>query len=429
VLRLLDPAERYYWLLDQLGPMSIVASARLGRRLDPSDLAQAIAVVQRAHPLLRARITVVDGAPAFVEAAGALPSTVVPLEDEDGLAALEGELDLPFSDGLPLARCQYLSSPHEERSVLRLAVHHAVADARAAIAALQQILRCVDGGVGTAPMPEGDLLPLHDRFPPDLQAPATRRDIARQIRAEREQQAPAATFSFHARHVTERHTRLDRLALEHVATSRLRDDARARGATVQGALGAAVLESSAALLDDTARGPITLLTPTDLRRRIEPALEPEDVQLAIGVLCTPYETGAREPDLARRISEQIHREVDRGEGHLFYRIVRAAGYGADETGLEAFRKWMASVPQNVAVSNLGVVTENGDPSWVESISFALATSPNQVAFAAATTYRDRLVVDVTSDRAKLPPWAAERLVSGIAERIGAERVGSGGQRL
>jgi hypothetical protein len=127
------------------------------------------------------------------------------------------------------------------------------------------------------------------------------------------------------------------------------------------------------------------------------------------------------PDLGRRVSEQTLREVTRGESHLFYRLARANAFAANDHGIGTFADWMATTPQNVGLSNIGVVDDTGDPAWVSSISVSLSTSSNQVAFVVVSTYRDRLVMNVVTDRAKLPDDLAERLVEGIEARTGARR--------
>ena len=73
VLRVLDPAERYFWLLGHFTSVNAVLIAELSRRIDPDAVVRALGALQRRHPLLRARIEVVDAEPAFVEVAGAHP--------------------------------------------------------------------------------------------------------------------------------------------------------------------------------------------------------------------------------------------------------------------------------------------------------------------------------------------------------------------
>lgn len=451
VLREVDPAERYYWLLDQLAPMNIAAIAELDRRLDPSEVAAALAAVQRQHPFLRARIEVVDDQLSVVEAAGEIALTVTGVGGSGSasgsgsgwLAEVEAELDRPFAPApSPLVRCLYcpVEGIHgEERSVLVVVVHHALADGRAAVAALQHVLRLLsvlpvlqrieEGG---EPMSSpADVPPaLHHRFPSAFRSAKGALGVLGVIREERDGQDDAASFPFHGREVKGQASRLDRLIVQPEMVRTLRDQARSAGATINGVLAAAVLESTAALFEPSGDRMLNLATPTDLRRRVEPPLPADGVFMAIGLLCTPYlvsstdsgsgtGTGTGNPELARRITEQTRREVERGESHLFYRFARAGSFAATEDGITSFADWMAATAHNVAVSNLGVVDDQGDPAWVQSISFALSTSANQPAFVAVCTYRDQLVLNLATDRTKLPADFASRLVEGIGQRIGA----------
>ena len=92
-------------------------------------------------------------------------------------------------------------------------------------------------------------------------------------------------------------------------------------------------------------------------------------------------------------------------------------YPASDEGVASFATAFASAPQNVAVSNLGVLDDGGDPPWVRSIGFALGTSSNQPAFLAAATYRGRLVLHLTSDEARLQAGAADAIVAALEDRL------------
>jgi hypothetical protein len=402
VLRVLDPAERYFWLLDHLERTNVVAIALLDRSLSPVELADALQAVQRRHAMLRARIDVVGADPVLVEAPGAIPLTVIP-PGADWQTQVTALLDLPFTPApIPLARCVLVPLDGGQRSVVALALHHALADATAAVTVVQEALRWVDGDrAALDSAPAGAPPPLHDRFPATLRAPRAAVDVLAAIRAEREGRVPN-DFPCHRRDATARMSRLDCLVLEPGRLERLIAASRGQGATVQGALGAAVLQAGATLLAGTEEPTLCLATPTDLRGRVEPPLPDDQVMLAIGLLCTPYlvsrDAGTT---LARAVSEQTRREVARGESHLFYRFARAGTYAATDEGVASFARSITASPQNAAVSNLGVVADRGDPPWVRSLSFALGPSPNQVAFVAASTYRGSLVLQVVTDGARL----------------------------
>jgi hypothetical protein len=255
-----------------------------------------------------------------------------------------------------------------------------------------------------------------------MRAPRAAVDVLAAIRAERDGGVPNA-FPCHRRDATARRSRLDCLVLEPGRLEQLAAAARGEGATVHGTLAAAVLQASATLLAGTDDPWVCLATPTDLRRRLEPPLPDDEVMLAIGLLCTPYLVARDESTtLARAISEQTRREVARGESHLFYRFSRAGAYAATDEGLASFARSISASPQNVAVSNLGVVADRGDPPWVRSLSFALGPSPNQLAFVAATTYRGAALLQIVTDGARLAAGPAERLVREVEERTGARRV-------
>ncbi len=250
-------------------------------------------------------------------------------------------------------------------------------------------------------------------------------DVLSRVRAERAGQAAPSQFPFHLREVTDLMPRHDKLVLDADATRDLVARARAAGASVTGTIDAALLEATAALFDGPEPRVLFLASPTDLRPRVEPPLPADDVMLAIGMLCTPYLVSEANRDtLAGDIGRQITREVARGESHLFYRFARIGAYPATDAGIESFRTSVAESPQNVTLSNLGKVGDAGDPGWVASLSALMVPGPNQVAFACATTYRGRIVLHVSTDAAKLPSAFADRLVSGFAERLGAQHVES-----
>ena len=240
------------------------------------------------------------------------------------------------------------------------------------------------------------------------------------IRSERAGQPPPDDLPFHDRHAAATHPRHDKLVVGGDDLVRLRATAKAAGATVAGYLGAALLASTADLFDDDAPHWICLTSATDLRPRVDPPLPHDDMQLAIGLVCTPYLVSAETSEtLARDIGDQIRREVERGESHLFYRFARAATYPPTDDGVAAFAKWVDSTPQNVTLSSTGLQDDTGDPPWVHSITATMLPGPNQLSFTAVTTYRGEMILNVSTDAAKLPAPLADRMVAGVVARLGA----------
>ena len=417
--RQLDPAERYFWLLDRLACATVGALAELDRVLTREELESALAAVQRQHPLLRARIEVVDGQLFLTEAVGPLPLSVCNGRTASWTVDLAALLDQPFAeDGGPMVRLVSLQLG-AGRSAVALLVHHALIDGRGAAAALQDVLRTAESGVGpdTAALTVSPPPSLHDRFLPERRAARAVRDLLSDVRAERTGLSAPDGYPFHSRHVPTRRTRLDTIVVDPV--DQLVSAARDAKATVHGLVAAAALQSAAALMTECRQPTLTVASPTDLRVRGEPPLSDDEVTMATGLLCTPYAVVGDGPELARRISEQTHRELARGESQLFYRLARAGSFAATEQGLDEFASWLGAAPQNIGVSNVGVVGHGRDPAWMRSLSLTMSPSANQLAFVAVTTYRDRLTMLVTTDEEKLPDPVADAFVTGLARRVGA----------
>jgi hypothetical protein len=420
VLRALDPSEKYFWLLGRLNGMTGVFLAYADRTFDEDELAAALGHIQRRHPLLRARVEVVDDDYVFVEVDGAIPVAVWPLQPGDPVPVAELHL-LPFAESPhPLVRCLSFPVAGEDRSVVAIVMHHVFLDGSSGMNLLSEFAQVLEDATG-APGPS-DVVPaaLHTRFPPDLAAPRAAVAVLGAVRAEREGQPPPDVFGFHDRLAPSTYPRHDLLVVSGDALDALLGSAKAAGATVTGWIDAAFLESAAALFGDDEPHWICLASATDLRPRVEPPLPFDDMQLAIGMVCTPYLVSEATSDsLARDIGEQIGREVARGESHLFYRFARTATYPPTDEGLASFAKWVNSTPQNITVSSVGRKDDTGDPTWLRRITATMVPGPNQVSFTAATTYRGEMVLNVATDLAKLAPALADRFVEGLMARLGA----------
>jgi hypothetical protein len=425
--RQLDAAERYFWLLDRLACATICAVAELDRVVTRRDLETALATAQSEHPLLRARVEVTDGQPLLVEAPEPITLSIYESNAASLTADLAALLDQPLpEDGGPMVRLVSLALGRERSAVVLLA-HHALMDGQGAVVALRDVLRAVESGacahptVTVTPPP-----PVHDRFPREQLAARHVRDVLSDVRTERAGLPAPTEYPFHARHAPLRRTRLHGLLIDPVNV--LVSAAREAKTTVHGLVTAAALESAAALFGEghEQQQIFAVASPTDLRRRVEPPLPAGEVMMATGLLCTPYAVAGDASHLARHISEQTHRELARGESHLFYRLARAGSYAATEAGLDEFASWLDNAPANIAMSNLGVVDSGGDPAWVRTLNVSLSPSANQLAFVVLSTYRDLLTILVTTDEEKLSRPLADAFVAGLARRVNARQLPSGG---
>jgi hypothetical protein len=411
--RPLDPAERYFFLLDRLWPMNIVAIAELDTTPDEARVRAAWEAVAAGVPLARSRIRGGPGLELMLESSEDVPLDV-------GLAAgpwevaVKREQEIPFAASVgPLMRVRYIAGTDGE-AALALVVHHAVADARSALWLLQELIREVAGDASSSAPAKGLPLPLHDTVVPAHRWAENRQGMVRllrDLREERDRSDPPSRVPWHARAVDGRDPQLDHICFSRAETAEIVDKTRGVGATVNGALSAAWLLAVAALLDGDHVDPtVALATPADLRTRLVPPVTTREPGMYITLLTTTHRvhTGAF-VETARAISEEIRSRLARGEGELFYALTRPGAVPPDEQGLARFRQLIDTAPQAIAVSNAGIVDDTGDPKWVRSLSFVLAPTPNQVAFAAATTYRGRLVVNLATDSLRVDASVARRL--------------------
>jgi hypothetical protein len=136
----------------------------------------------------------------------------------------------------------------------------------------------------------------------------------------------------------------------------------------------------------------------------------------------PDHPGPADPALARTITEQFRRELDRGESHLFFRFARIASFPATDEGMRSFADQIDHSPQNLMFTNVGAVDDPDDPPWIRLIFATIAPQANQIAVMTFFTYRGRYLISVSTDRSKLSDAAAEKLLAQLAARTGTRRV-------
>ncbi len=193
--------------------MTGVFLAYADRIFDEDELAGALAAIQRRHPLLRARVDVVDDDYAFVEVDGTIPVVVHPLQPGDVLPIAEMHL-LPFPDAPhPLVRCISFPIAGEDRSVVVIVMHHVFLDGSSGIHLLQQFARALDGDESALALSDEVPAALHTRFPPDLASPRAAVAVLGAVRAEREGTPAPAVFPFHDRVAAATHPRHDLLVV------------------------------------------------------------------------------------------------------------------------------------------------------------------------------------------------------------------------
>ena len=93
MIGVLDPAERHFWLVDQLVPTNVMVWAELDQPLDLQGLRSSLDDLQRQQFLLRTRFDVVGDRPVFVETDNEIPLDVVGATGANWHAEVERALD------------------------------------------------------------------------------------------------------------------------------------------------------------------------------------------------------------------------------------------------------------------------------------------------------------------------------------------------
>ncbi|GAB3855558.1 hypothetical protein GCM10028801_11370 [Nocardioides maradonensis] len=390
--RRLGASEAYYWLLDHLWPVNLLAVVDVDAPL--ADVEAAWAATVAALPVLRARIVGTDvGATlsfdggaiaAEVGASGAVLATLARFATE--------RIDLARQ----VARCCLLPRPGGTSVVV--AVHHAVLDGRGMTQVAQVLGAALAGAEAGVPLRAGSV--SLEEATSHVDAKARRREllgVARRMRTEEEYVDNAGVLAFHdAGRDAERDVGFARIGLDAAATAGLVARARSIGATVQGLLSVAVLRACAELSPATA--PVALSTAVDLRTATGVAPE-APVGQAGSLIAGSYDVALPDDDLARVVSADVRRRVRRGEGELLFTLTNADHMAGGPAADDVVRRWMSGVTPAFCVSNVGVV--DAPASAVRALAIGLAPSPNQVAFLLAATYDGVLSALVGFDRSRL----------------------------
>ncbi len=313
-LRLLGNIERGCWLIDQTAPMNVLAVAQVKGRLDPARLPAALALLQRRHPLLRVCVKVEDGLPAYFDSDAPIPITVI--DRRDGTHWYEmvtEERNRPFRwEQAPLLRLSVLRG--ESESELIFTMHHLISDGASSTYLLRDLLLATSGQATSSvltPLPERpaleDLMPPSERGLSGLKRSAhflasqAWTFFARRPRLLAEQQSvPSA----------QRRSAVSHQQLTKEETSALLSACRSHGATLHGALCAALLLAVGAEIRTESPAPEHLLgccTPVNLRRVLQPEIG-EDIGLYVGPIVTFHRLTARTElfALATELTNQIH---------------------------------------------------------------------------------------------------------------------------
>ncbi len=244
--------ERLFWLIDQVKPIHFAITAHVAGTTTPAQWREALDRVQARHPLLSVRIEQsAGGTVCFRRAPGApIPLRVVPGNPharwEENVAE---ELAETFDwQQAPLLRARLVLGP--EGAALILVAHHSIADGLSIVYVIRDILRAMSGET---------LFPLP--FPPSQESIL---GICPAQGAKEESRGDPVT---HANSLPRIHPEpfVRSLRLSSRLTLRLKARARAAGASLHGALCAAIVMAGRMILPDWHGRPIRIFSPLELR--------------------------------------------------------------------------------------------------------------------------------------------------------------------
>lgn len=417
--RRIDSAEAFFWFLDHVSSMNFMVIAEGVGDLDDDALRIALARAQQEHVLLRATIaTDAEHRLIWVPAPDAPIDYKVMEVKSDWRTPLAEAMVQPFPLGsAPLVRAMRFNQA-DGRWAVALIFHHSAGDARSGCRLLAEIL--VNAATPDRPFaPHPGYQPLHDLYPPIYTGAAAVEAVQNfktQRRAELQRYGKFDDFPGFNRHAPTTKPRFQTLRIEPERLERLVGRCRAAGATVHGAVSAAQLLALHVAFEDGEPHTLGMTTPADLRAYLRKPLDDASPLLCATLITTVYRMEQRGDfwALAKMVSDDLKRLLQRGDGHLFYALFPPpAEFPATPEGIAAFKKMMEIAPQVSLVSNVGRLAPlpAATPFQVEALSFALCPMFNHLLFNAASTFNGRMTLNVNFDAARLPPDQALPIIA------------------
>jgi NRPS condensation-like uncharacterized protein len=426
VSRHLDPAEAFFFMADRVSCMNFAIFAERSGHLDPELIRSSLGVIQDENPLLQVCIRwTEDHGLRFEPMASTSIDLVCRTVDADNWQRwIEQELAHPFPPGsAPLMRCRYLEMSSPERSVLVLVFHHSIADGRSGVELLRRLIDCIatrtTARTGATVLP---LRPLHQAFPPRFRW-ADQLGSAKQVKdaliADYRRHGRSTPMPWLSSDAPTRTPRFIRVAFPPEVTQRLLELSHRHQTTVHGALCAAQLVAQYRSRMDRDPATLFLSFPVDMRALVEPTQPITPIALYASLISAAFavDTNTDFWVLAREVVGQTRRQMDRGEGHIFFHL-----YGLDSTPvrpdrLEPFTRLLLSTWQNTMVSNIGKVPAIDSDPEVDAISFALCPMPYQTLFTSVSTYRGRLLLNIGYDAGKVSDATGVKVAASVRNAL------------
>lgn len=325
--RQLGTMERALVFVDNFSSLFIVVALRLVNGPPPEVLQQALAILQKRHPLLQVQIVKERGR-YFFQTPADVPS--IPLQvsqrqdDQQWLAVTEAELNEKIDHTVvPLMRVRYLYAAGQDApGEVILSCHHTIMDAASGGHFCHELLSlcgrlCVGQPIeGYEPLPP--LPPAEALYPPAFQGAGrlwhTAAFLLRQMRDEVSYRRQVGAGRRPPVHEAV-HTRCLVAQLSPDATARFTRRARQEGVTPNSGLAAAELLAVSKHLYQHQAIPLRAITFSNLRPHLKPSVPAENLGAYFSML--QYTIRISDPHdlwgLARSVQQSIYRLNKRGD--------------------------------------------------------------------------------------------------------------------
>lgn len=350
--RALSSIEAYVWSGGRT-TFHFAVCIRLRGSLDPQALHAALTKTQQRHPFLRSRVHVADGQPPYVEVDDTLAPSLRVVQgtaDDDWVREVERELATPM-DWQTQSLVRFVLIHAADRSDLIVTVHHGIADGMSAYYVLRDVLAFL-----AHPDREVEPLPLRTNIELLLLSGETQLNVESPTNAASDGPPPPSAGPFYApmMYGPRPDIRVLTRALNPTQTAALVDRCRVEGATVQGAICAAMLQAHVAL-DGTGHTERLLSVPINRRPQFIPPVG-EDVGTYFDLIATPVSSELERPfwDIAREVTIRL-RELAQQPG-FFQSMMPLMGHLYQSLPYSEFMHVLDQNPPtdyDISVTNLG----------------------------------------------------------------------------
>ena len=368
VRRPLRPTEKWFWIADQVSPVTGAARVHLRGQLPAGLLERAAACLAAEYPLLRVSITS-DGRgknPAFVPSAGPIPIRRVLGDDREWERQVEEcELSTPLDWRRgPLVRIVdvVLNSPDEAHDLL-LVLSHIIADGITGLSLLRKLVEhadrlsvagCDDDFVDSRPIVDApeDLLPARYRGVRGIARVAVT-EVAHRITAAVTR--PRRLVPELVVPAPQRKTRMLRRTLTSTQLDALRQRCRTEGVTVHCALTAAMAMAVGPVAAQKDSGRICVGSPVNIRTDLEPAVAPDEVGAYVAMWQSILRFGGDDDlwSIARQVERAAGRRRRFGQHLGLVYAMRFLVPASVAKSSRVFEFIDRHGPGNVCVSNMG----------------------------------------------------------------------------